>query len=73
MLSRVNILGGLERDPTPFVWRRWRTMTNFKDKRALVVDDEPDVIDYMSLILENNGFDIYSAGNGKEVMEKVKE
>lgn len=48
-------------------------MTNFKDKRALVVDDEPDVIDYMSLILENNGFDIYSAGNGKEVMEKVKE
>lgn len=48
-------------------------MTEFKGKIALVVDDEPDARDFMSQILEDNGFKTYSAGNGKEAFEKVKE
>ncbi len=44
-----------------------------KDKLALVVDDEPENIDYISAILNDNQMKTMSASNGKEALKKVKE
>lgn len=41
-------------------------------KKILIVDDEPDVVAYMGTFLEDNGFTVVSAGNGREGMEKAK-
>ncbi len=48
-------------------------MADFKGVIALVVDDDPDAVAFMSTILGNNGFKTFSANNGKEAFEKVKE
>jgi len=41
-------------------------------KKILIVDDEPDQIDFASTLLEENGYIPISAMNGIEGMEKVK-
>lgn len=41
-------------------------------KRILVVDDEPDVITFMSTLLEDNGYDVLTAMNGEEGFNKAK-
>jgi CheY-like chemotaxis protein len=41
-------------------------------KKILIVDDEPEQIDFASTLLEENGYVPISAGNGKEGMKKVK-
>ena len=48
-------------------------MADYKGKLALVVDDESDIIDFMSQVLEDNGFKTCTAGNGKEALGKVRE
>jgi len=48
-------------------------MDEFKGKVALVVDDEQDNIDFISQILEDHGFQTFSAKNGKEALTKVVE
>ena len=40
-------------------------------KRILVVDDEPDMVDILRLILTQAGFEVQSAFNGKECIEKA--
>jgi Response regulators consisting of a CheY-like receiver domain and a winged-helix DNA-binding domain len=40
-----------------------------KPYRILLVDDEPDVIEFLSYNLKKEGYIIYSAGNGKEAIE----
>ncbi len=40
-------------------------------KRILIVDDEPDVITYLSTLLQDNGFETLSATDGKEAFEKA--
>lgn len=42
-------------------------------KTILVVDDEPDVITFLSTLLEDNGYAIMSAENGEEALNRVKE
>ena len=42
-------------------------------KQVLVIDDEPDVVTYLSMLLEDNGFETVTAANGIEGMEKAKE
>jgi len=42
------------------------------DKTILVVDDEPDVRDYLRMILEDAGFVVVTAGDGEEAMEIVR-
>ena len=42
-----------------------------KEKTILVVDDEPDVIDIITLCLKEKGFIIESASNGVEALEKL--
>lgn len=47
-------------------------MTEAHDKTVLIVDDEPDVLDYFSGILERAGFSVMTAGNGREALECVR-
>ena len=40
--------------------------------KILVVDDDPDFIEITRIILEKNGYDVESAANGDEAIEKMK-
>jgi len=41
-------------------------------KRILIVDDEPDIVSYLEMILQDNGFETDTAANGNEALEKVR-
>jgi CheY-like chemotaxis protein len=40
-------------------------------RKILVVDDEPDVITYLTTLLRDNGFETITATNGKEAFDKA--
>lgn len=42
-------------------------------KTVLIVDDEPDVRLFLKTVLEDAGFDVMLAANGKEALERVSE
>ena len=42
-------------------------------KKILVVDDEPDIRQSVQMILEKNGYEVITAENGDECLEKIKE
>jgi len=42
-------------------------------KKILVVDDEPDLLNFLGAFLEDNGFHVVFAQNGKECLEKARE
>ena len=44
-----------------------------KKKKILVVDDEPDIVTLIKSRLEANGYDVVSAYNGKDGLEKAIE
>lgn len=48
-------------------------MTKPEDKTILVVDDEPDVLTYLSMVLKDAGFNVITASDGNEALERVKE
>ncbi len=39
--------------------------------KILVVDDEKDVVELLSFLLQKDGYDIVTACNGREALEKV--
>jgi two-component system response regulator VicR len=39
--------------------------------KIMVVDDEPDVVDLVKLVLESDGFRVVTAYSGKEALEKI--
>jgi CheY-like chemotaxis protein len=41
-------------------------------KKILVVDDEPDVVTYLTTLLEDAGYETISARDGEEGMEAVR-
>ena len=41
-------------------------------KRVLVVDDEPDVREYLSCLLEDNDYEVDTAEDGVEALNKIK-
>ena len=41
-------------------------------KKVLVLDDEPNVVAYLETLLQDNGYDTVSAGDGREGMEKTR-
>jgi len=41
-------------------------------KRILVVDDEPQIVSMLKLRLEANGYEVISASDGEEGLEKAK-
>jgi DNA-binding response OmpR family regulator len=44
-----------------------------RERRILVVDDEPHVIRSLTFVLEKEGYDVSSAANGEEAMAKIQE
>ncbi len=43
-----------------------------KDIKILLVDDEPDILEIVSYNLQNEGYQIFTANNGVDAIEKVK-
>lgn len=41
-------------------------------KKILVVDDEPDVASLLTLLLKSQGYDVVSAADGQEALEKAR-
>jgi two-component system response regulator VicR len=39
--------------------------------KIMVVDDEPDVVDLVKLVLESDGFNVVTAYSGKEALDKI--
>jgi len=48
-------------------------MAKPEEKTILVVDDEQDVRDYLSMVLEDAGFKIMTAEDGNQALERLKE
>jgi len=48
-------------------------MTEARDKTVLVVDDEPNVRDYLAQILRDAGFTVLTAGDGVEALALIRE
>ena len=42
-------------------------------QRILVIDDEPDVVSYLSAFLEDEGFQVLTAGNGPDGLTLARE
>ena len=42
-------------------------------QKILVIDDEPDVVSYLSAVLEDEGFDVLEAGNGPDGLTLARE
>ena len=42
-------------------------------KKVLIIDDEPDVVVYLTAVLESNGYKSYSASDIQYAMQLVKE
>ncbi len=47
-------------------------MTLASDKRILVVDDEPDIRDFLSTCVEDAGFQVQTAFDGQDALEKIE-
>ena len=41
--------------------------------RILIIDDDPDIIEAMTVVLENRGYEVRSAQDGDQGMVRVKE
>ncbi len=41
-------------------------------KKILVIDDEPDMVTFLSTLLEENGYDTVPASDGEEGLEKAR-
>ena len=39
--------------------------------KIMIVDDEPDVVDLVKLVLKSEGYEVVTAYSGKEALEKV--
>ena len=48
-------------------------MNDTKNKKILCIEDEPEMIDLIRLILGRRGFEVAGAGGGKEGLEKVRQ
>jgi CheY-like chemotaxis protein len=42
-------------------------------KKILVVDDNPDVVESMTIVLESQGYAVIPASGGKEALDKLQE
>ncbi len=42
-----------------------------REKKVLIVDDEPDTLELVKLVLESDGFKTVQAGNGIEALKEV--
>jgi CheY-like chemotaxis protein len=42
-------------------------------RKILIVDDDPDIVEAMRLVLESQNFEVHTAINGTECLRKIKE
>jgi CheY-like chemotaxis protein len=42
-------------------------------KNVLIIDDEPDTLTFFSTLLQDNGYNTVTAGNGEEGLERLNE
>jgi len=42
-------------------------------KRILIVDDEPDIVSYLEMLLQDQGYETSTAGNGNQALDAVRE
>lgn len=42
-------------------------------KKVIVIDDAPDIVTFLSVLLEDNGYTVISANNGQEGLEKIQQ
>jgi CheY-like chemotaxis protein len=47
-------------------------MSRPEDKTVLVVDDEEDIREYLSTVLEDAGFNVVTAADGEEALKRVE-
>ncbi len=45
---------------------------NLTDTKILVVDDEPDIVEFLSFNLRREGFRIHTAYNGKDAISSIQ-
>ncbi len=45
---------------------------NTKEFKILLVDDEPDILEFLSYNINKEGFEVHTASNGKEAIEIAK-
>lgn len=48
-------------------------ITEFENYKILLVDDDPDSIEFISYNLKKEGFRVYSVSNGIEAIKKARE
>jgi CheY-like chemotaxis protein len=41
-------------------------------RKILIVDDEPDVVSYLEMLLRDSGYETVSAANGQDAMKTVR-
>ncbi|MDD2412482.1 MAG: response regulator transcription factor [Bacteroidales bacterium] len=46
-------------------------MDTFQKQRILLVDDEPDILEFVGYNLKNEGFEVNTASNGKDAIKKA--
>jgi CheY-like chemotaxis protein len=46
-------------------------MTEMEAKKVLVVDDDRDILDVIGIILEDEGYEVSSLDNGRDVVDEV--
>jgi len=44
-----------------------------QNKKILIVDDEPDVVSYLEMLLRDRGYETLSASDGREAIEIVRQ
>ena len=47
-------------------------MNKIKEKRILLVEDEPDILIIVKRLLESAGYDVVTACDGKDALEKAR-
>lgn len=47
-------------------------MARAPEKRILIVEDEPDARDFLAAAIESAGFDVETAADGVEALDKIK-
>lgn len=43
-----------------------------KASKILIVDDNPDVVESMTIVLESEGYEVVTASNGTEGLERIR-
>lgn len=44
-----------------------------RKKKVMIVDDEEDVVTFLKVLLEDNGYEVRSASNSEQALEDIKQ